>query len=96
MATNLRKTIEKTKQMLIALQDTTSYPVNVSFEGHSSQRVTSYNFLGVFFHETLILSDHVNHVSELRSHSVSIQNRLTILSAISIKRPIYLKSCIHT
>lgn len=62
---------------------------NISFEGQHIDRVTSHKFLGVFFHECLDWSLHINHLRNSIARAVGMLCTLRHLLPVWLKKQIY-------
>lgn len=89
-ANRLNLNPKKTKYMVFRPRNKTySSEKNISFEGQHIDRVTSHKFLGVFFHECLDWSLHINHLRNSIARAVGMLCTLRHLLPVWLKKQIY-------
>lgn len=89
-ANRLNLNAKKTKFVVFRPRNKTYTSKNIiSFQGQPIERVASLKFLGVFFHEYLDWSVHINYLRKNISRAVGILCTLRSLLPVWLKRQIY-------
>lgn len=89
-ANRLNLNAKKTKYIIFRPRNKTYTSEKIiSFQGQPIDRVTSHKFLGVFFHENLDWSIHINYLRKSIARAVGILCTLRHLLPVWLKRQIY-------